>query len=91
MNIVQRIFKYPLVVMDVQVVHMPAGAVILSVDVQRDVPCLWALVNPDAVTSLRRIRMYGTGHPVDDPPGYFIGTIQLEGGALVFHVFDERR
>jgi len=32
--------------------------------------------------------IYGTDNPIPDEPGSFIGTFQMPGGALVFHVFD---
>lgn len=86
----KKIFKYPLKVADVQEVEIPVGAIILCVQIQREEPCLWALVNPDVVKEKRRIVTYGTGHPVDDVPGYYVGTYQLNGGDLVFHVFDKR-
>lgn len=86
----ERIFKYPLEVTDEQVVVMPAGAVILCVQLQGPTPCLWAIVNPDAPKTKRRIDTYGTGKTLAEAPGYYIGTYQLHGGGLVFHVFDKR-
>jgi hypothetical protein len=32
--------------------------------------------------------MYGTGHDMPDDPGQYVGTFQMHGGALVFHLFE---
>jgi len=70
------------------VLDLPAGAEILTVQVQDDVPRLWVLVNPDYTeTEPRRICTYGTGHPIEGDVEY-IGTFQLRDGSLVFHVFE---
>ena len=31
---------------------------------------------------------YGTGHDVPDEPGQYVGTFFMNGGSLVFHVFE---
>lgn len=69
-------------------IKMPFGAEILSVDVQADQPCVWALVESDNSPEPRTVNVYGTGHPMRDLPGRFIGTFMLQGGSLVFHVFE---
>lgn len=73
----------------ITVLEMPAGAVMLTVDTQGDDISLWALVDPDRPKVARRIAVHGTGHPIPGDPGPYIGTFQLMGGALVFHVFDK--
>lgn len=85
-----QIWKYPLYVQDVQTVEMPDEADILTIQVQGDAPCIWAMVNPDAPLKPRKIRIYGTGHPVDPnlSAECYIGTFQLKNGSLVLHVFD---
>lgn len=85
----KAIWKYPLAVESRQVISMPVGAQILSVQVQGGTPCLWALVEIGAPPRDRGIQVFGTGHPADDA-GVFIGTFQLSGGMLVFHVFEDR-
>ncbi len=72
---------------DLFAVAMPAGARLLAVQVQTGVPCVWAAVDPKAQVVGRRFRWAGTGHPVLEADRY-VGTIQLYGGALVFHLFD---
>jgi hypothetical protein len=80
------VWKFELRVDDLQEVRMPTGAELLCVATQGSVVMLWARVSPDARQSVRLIRIAGTGHP--DADGVYVGTFQLNGGALVFHVFD---
>ena len=82
------IWKFPLVVSDVTGAPMPRGAKVLCVQAQHDVPCIWALVDPDAPVEPREFRIIGTGHPITDELGPYVGTFQLMGGGLVFHVFE---
>ncbi len=67
---------------------MPAGAEILSVQIQRGQVEMWALVDANRPEEVRAFVTYGTGHPMPDDPGKFIGTFQLASGDLVFHLFD---
>ena len=85
-----KIFKYLLAVTDVQCIEMPMGSEILTVQMQGDVACLWALVNPENPMHKKTILICGTGHQLDAHPGYYIGTFQVHGGSLVFHVFEQR-
>jgi hypothetical protein len=88
---VEKIFKYPLKVEDIQMVEMPEGAAVLTIQTQGEIPCLWAKVDPSAPIIKRCFITYGTGHPVNDGPAdHYVGTYQLRGGKLVFHVFTDR-
>ncbi len=69
--------------------EMPEGAKILTVQEQHSKPMLWALVYPVMKTEIRKFNTYGTGHPIAEEPGKYIGTFQLDKGNLVFHVFEE--
>lgn len=86
----QTIYKYPLGFLDTQEVPLPKGATVLSAQVQNGVICLWALCNTDAPIAPRTIYTVGTGHNFNMDPSVirFIGTVQLSGGALVFHLFE---
>lgn len=81
------IWKYPLKLTDEQIIEMPAGTP-LSVGEQDGQLMLWALVEPDKPMLARRIRIIGTGHPIDGERvlGSFLGTIQSNLG-LVWHIF----
>jgi len=87
----KQIFKYALEITDTQSVAIPEGAEILTVQTQREIPCLWALVNPKLPSTERQIETFGTGHPVHVGIGVerrYIGTYQIQNGNLVFHVFE---
>jgi len=88
-----KIFKYPIGIHDKLTIRMPEGAKVLCVQTQKseadEVPCIWALVDDKAPTEERTFLTFGTGHPIEKMPGDWIGTYQLEDGALVFHVFEE--
>ena len=84
----KTIWKYPLSLLDRQSLGMPAGAQVLTVQLQAGGLQVWALVDSDAPEVERHFRIYGTGHPVSDDSGHYVGTFQIQGGALVFHVFD---
>jgi hypothetical protein len=85
------IWKFPIEIAGANTVSMPIGAVILCVQMQRDYPCLWALVDPTAATEPRRFVWVGTGQVLSDPLlSRYIGTVQIMNGRLVFHLFEER-
>ena len=85
----KQIWKYLVEVTDEQVIEMPAGAKILTVQMQRDIPHIWVCVGPHNKTELRQIRIYGTGHNVSNPENLkYISTFQMRGGSLVFHAFE---
>lgn len=75
-------------------IAMPEGARVLDVQMRHDVPCIWALVNPNSAPVDRIFRLYGTGHSIqsDDIDNYsHVGTFQMAGRALVFHLFEEKK
>jgi hypothetical protein len=84
----ETIWKYELEVTGEQKIMMPNGAVTLDVQVQDNLPCLWVRVDPDRSMINRKIITHGTGHEVPETTGDHIGTYQLQGGGLVFHVFE---
>jgi 6-phosphogluconolactonase/glucosamine-6-phosphate isomerase/deaminase len=85
----KTIYKYPLKIQDKQTISMPIGAQILSVQVQDEVVCLWALVEPRLPKREIEFQMLGTGHDAGHINSNFkhISTVQVDGGNLVFHVF----
>jgi histone acetyltransferase (RNA polymerase elongator complex component) len=84
------VWKYPIPCEDNIKIAMPRGAQLLSVQAQGgEEPCLRALVQTDAEPVERRFRLAGTGHPIKSVEGLnFVGTFQMRGGALVFHLFE---
>lgn len=83
-----NIWKYPLEITDIQIVEMPSNAQILSAQMQGDALCLWVLVNMTDAIERRSIEIIGTGNPMAEYPRQFISTVQMHGGALVWHVFE---
>ncbi len=83
----KRIFKYPFELGDDVTVWMPEGAKVVSVQVQREGVCFWAIVEPQAPEVQRRFSVRGTGHELGDV-GEFIGTVQTHGGGFVWHIFE---
>lgn len=83
------VFKYELPMDDWVSVTMPEGAESLCVQVQHGKPCLWARVTVGASPAVHHFRIAGTGHNLGSNVGRHIGSFQLAGGELVFHVFAE--
>lgn len=83
------IWKWTLQVAGTQQVLMPRAAKLLSVQMQGEMPQLWALIDPAEPRESRTIRIIGTGYPIDGDPGDYVGTFQMSNGALVFHVFSK--
>lgn len=71
-----------------QELSMPPQANILCVQMQGEVPCLWAVVDPYTTERVhRRFNSRPTGEVFEGDPGKYIGTVQMRSG-LVFHVFE---
>lgn len=84
-----KVYKFPLEISDEQKVSMPEGAKVLTVQVQKGKPCIWAECNPDVKSVLRTFLIRGTGHPIDDEiKKEYIGTIQMCDDSIIFHVFE---
>ena len=84
------VWKVPLQMEGQQLIKMPVGAELLTVQVQNDQPQIWARVDPTAPVADRRIIMVGTGHQFTDDDHKYVGTFQLMGGGFIGHVFDGR-
>lgn len=100
----RRIFKYEINVTDEPtILEMPRGAKLLSVQTQQvgkyvsvEALSLWALVDDEAnlPRDPRQFVVFGTGHEI--PAKFeksvtaetYIGTAQMAGGSLVWHVFE---
>jgi len=86
-----RIWKYEIIPDDKIQIEMPEKAEILSVQFQKGKVCIWALVNADNKPEKRFFEVFGTGHKVPVDMGIsrkFMGTFQIYGGDLVFHLFE---
>lgn len=86
----KTIYKYPLLIQDCQSLQLPANAEILTVQLQDNTPCIWALVDNNLPLSDVIIRMFPTGAYIDDSLNLkYCGTIQLMKGNMVIHFFIE--
>lgn len=69
--------------------EFPEGHKVLCVQAQGDEIQMWVAFNPDVSHKVTRYFMaFMTGVGIHERLSEFIGTIQLEGGSLVFHVFE---
>ena len=83
------IWKYTLVVDDVQTITVPHGSKPLHLATQQGTPCLWMMCDPSQPFEKRTVRTYGTGHPVDSESRQYVGSYLIHNDMLVFHVFLE--
>ena len=86
----KTVYKYEIPI-GIITTEMPIGASILDVQYQGLVDehgapmlSLWALVNTKAKHEIVKLRVYGTGHPIEKP-GEYVGTAQTP--PFVWHVF----
>lgn len=84
----EAIWKFPIELVDEQTVEMPIGAEILCAQVQRGIICIWAKVKVENKKVGYTIRCFGTGHEHKVIQGRYVGSVQLQQGALVFHIFE---
>jgi hypothetical protein len=71
---------------------LPVGAKLLTVHEQHRNVCIWAEVAPEQkAKEARSFEIYGTGHPI--PPGLrrFLGSVFLDGGNYVFHIYESNQ
>lgn len=89
----QTIWKFPIQPGDLIRVQMPKGARVLDVQEQQGQPAIWAEVDSEAETEERLFDVFGTGHEIKSGMGVareYVGTFQLHGGVLVFHLYEYR-
>lgn len=91
----ETIYKYPLEAhITAQKVLLPKNAEILSAGVQgNETINIWVKVDPnEPVQEERQLLVFPTGGDIyarDEVTLRFINTVQLLGGRLIFHVFEE--
>lgn len=82
-----RIWKYVLSMADEQTIESPVGAQFLSLQLQHGEPTIWLLCDETREMGTTKVGIFGTGNPMPDHPGKYLGTFQLSDGRLVFHAF----
>ena len=61
---------------------------ILTVQMQGEVPFLWAEVDLEVQTEKVKFIIRGTGHPyATETKQEYIGTFQMVGGGLIWHLY----
>jgi hypothetical protein len=78
--------------------ELPFNSKILDVQIQGNQLCLWAIVDPELDSVIRRFRVFGTGWSWKDKPDHdpivgldytHLATVQEKNG-MVWHVFEVR-
>lgn len=85
------IYKHILQITDRQTLELGANDEPLSVQFQGGNLCLWVLHDTNEPKVPREFAIYGTGHPVEQAAGDYLGTVQQPSVPLVWHVFEVRR
>lgn len=85
----RKIYKYAISVTDEQVIAIPDGSRILTVQRQRDHVFIWIEIDPEE-KQMRTLQVYtvATGASFSGR-GIYLGTYQLFGGDLIYHVYVE--
>jgi hypothetical protein len=84
----RTIWKYTLDHTDEQTIQVPKNFTVMSTGDVDGQCVLWAMVDSEAETIPVRVRMFGTGNPVDLPGRWrFMGTVQQP--QFAWHIFIE--
>jgi hypothetical protein len=81
----KAIWKFPMPSWDSSIA-MPKGANVLCVQMQGNLPCLWAEVETEAPQVNRTFAAIGTGHQLRGGLKQYVGTVQA--GDLVWHIYE---
>lgn len=81
------IYKYPIEITDSQAVLIPVDAKLLTVQIQNEKLCLWAMFDEKKhISKLRTIEVFGTGNLI--PPGNRVYISTVQDGVFVWHIFE---
>lgn len=83
------VHKYPVQMQAEFTVELPRGAEFLSVHEQNGEPQMWFRVDTSRELAKQVFSIVGTGHPIAPELSSLphLGTFQVAGGSLVFHLF----
>lgn len=82
-----NIWKYELALVNEQKISLPKTSKILSVQVQNNKLCLWAIVDSSEFKTDRTIAIIATGNDCWCSSWNYIGTVQESH--CVWHIFSE--
>lgn len=85
----KSIFKYPVEMSENFTIEAPEGAQFHCVQLQHGQVQVWARVDTEKSLTVYRFGVHGTGHELNEftESAPYVGTFQLAGGSLVFHLF----
>lgn len=84
----KTIYKYRLPG-NVNKLMIPLGGIVLTIQMQDDVPTIWVLVDPASPEKERVFQLIGTGHKIEIKEGahpVYAGTVQIDWE--VWHCFE---
>lgn len=86
----KTIWKFPVQPEPLFEIQLPEGAKVLCVQVQRDEPFIWVALDTDKPKVQRVFSVCATGgRMIGGMEGdTYIGTFQMQGGSLVWHLFE---
>ena len=86
----KRIFKYQLPILEEVELELPIGAEVIRIDDLGGIIWLWAIIDDESKTEIRKFYLYKTGGSMADLPMKYLGCgavyIQME---LMLYVFEE--
>lgn len=88
----RRIYKYEIPFQDRYAIPLPINHIVLDIQLQRDVICLWAIVPVEANYEPAApfvLRIFGTGHEIEDKNLRYIKSVQMTNSNLMWHIFQE--
>lgn len=88
----RTIYRYKLGLDDFSSINLPVGAEVLSISNERvnthiEIE-MWAAVDTNRPLVTRQFAVVGTGHAMPEGSAKFIGTVMVDNGEYVFHVFE---
>jgi hypothetical protein len=84
----KTIHKYHLALAEVQVIEVPQGAQFLTVQMQGERLCVWAIVDTTHQNAHESFVIVGTGALLPDTSNWqYMETVQQYDGRFVWHVF----
>jgi len=84
----KKVYKYEIGIVDHQEIEMPFGAEILTFQLQQGTPYIWVLLEPSIETIVRRFRLAGTGHIIEEGGLQYIGTVKMLDETIIYHLFE---
>ena len=91
----RTVWKFPFDIQDEFTIQMPRRAQIVLVEMQKQMPCLWAEIEDDDAAPFedRTFAIVGTGHMVP-PASVHVASFQqldLFGQSFIWHLYEQGR